>query len=360
MRADDFVNEADEESRKDKAMAAAMANIMKQKADIDARNAKVSDTQAYDINEPKYDVEDYKSLLARHDWYYDYSDDHSVWTRGSNERNTLYKYQEALDPDYKIWNEYAPEMFQRKVQEGYFMDRARKKAGMKPLPGAKNRAASRLPESVTTRTGAGNVTTVGGKEIARSTPKIGGAQTTQYADGSIKTVSNTTGPDGTNIRKTQVAGIGQKQGVTNAKISQGNTAVNLNFDGSSNKIDPKKATSAGMQYKVKADKIKTVGNMNAFEQDSSIADKINWGNKEKRKDPPKKKNGGNDGIVKKAMDTVKNIFTEEEFDEAAGEKDACYHKVKARYKVWPSAYASAALSKCRKVGADNWGNKSKK
>lgn len=43
--------------------------------------------------------------------------------------------------------------------------------------------------------------------------------------------------------------------------------------------------------------------------------------------------------------------------EAAGEKDSCYKKVKSRYKVWPSAYASGALSKCRKVGADNWGNK---
>ena len=41
-------------------------------------------------------------------------------------------------------------------------------------------------------------------------------------------------------------------------------------------------------------------------------------------------------------------------------KDACYSKVKARYSVWPSAYASGALSKCRKVGAANWGNKSKK
>ena len=41
-------------------------------------------------------------------------------------------------------------------------------------------------------------------------------------------------------------------------------------------------------------------------------------------------------------------------------KDACYHKVKSRYKVWPSAYASGALVKCRKVGAKNWGNKSKK
>ena len=48
-------------------------------------------------------------------------------------------------------------------------------------------------------------------------------------------------------------------------------------------------------------------------------------------------------------------ITEAEFDEAAGEKDACYHKVKSRYKVWPSAYASGALVKCRKVGAKNWG-----
>ena len=53
-------------------------------------------------------------------------------------------------------------------------------------------------------------------------------------------------------------------------------------------------------------------------------------------------------------------LTEQQFDEAAGEKDACYHKVKARYDVWPSAYASGALVKCRKVGAKNWGNKSKK
>ena len=41
-------------------------------------------------------------------------------------------------------------------------------------------------------------------------------------------------------------------------------------------------------------------------------------------------------------------------------KDACYHKVKRRYKVWPSAYASGALVKCRKAGAKNWGKKKKK
>jgi hypothetical protein len=43
----------------------------------------------------------------------------------------------------------------------------------------------------------------------------------------------------------------------------------------------------------------------------------------------------------------------------SGKKDACYHKVKSRYDVWPSAYASGALVKCRKVGAANWGNSKK-
>jgi len=50
-------------------------------------------------------------------------------------------------------------------------------------------------------------------------------------------------------------------------------------------------------------------------------------------------------------------YSQESIAEA---KDACYHKVKSRYKVWPSAYASGALVKCRKKGAKNWGNKSKK
>ena len=54
------------------------------------------------------------------------------------------------------------------------------------------------------------------------------------------------------------------------------------------------------------------------------------------------------------------VGDEIDIEEAAGEKDACYHKVKSRYKVWPSAYASGALVKCRKKGAANWGNSTKK
>jgi hypothetical protein len=40
----------------------------------------------------------------------------------------------------------------------------------------------------------------------------------------------------------------------------------------------------------------------------------------------------------------------------AEKKDACYHKVKASAKVWPSAYASGRLVQCRKKGAANYGN----
>ena len=61
----------------------------------------------------------------------------------------------------------------------------------------------------------------------------------------------------------------------------------------------------------------------------------------------------------KLEEMVGKRMTEAQFDEAAGKKDACYRKVKARYDVWPSAYASGALVKCRKVGAANWGNSKK-
>tara|TARA_B100002019_G_scaffold288516_1_gene302281 strand:+ start:18 stop:380 length:363 start_codon:yes stop_codon:yes gene_type:complete len=59
-------------------------------------------------------------------------------------------------------------------------------------------------------------------------------------------------------------------------------------------------------------------------------------------------------------DYVNKPITEEQFEKLAEKKDACYHKVKARYKVWPSAYASGALVQCRKKGAKNWGNSKKK
>ena len=78
-----------------------------------------------------------------------------------------------------------------------------------------------------------------------------------------------------------------------------------------------------------------------------------WGKKAKKKS--KKKNEelymDLEQIIDEELETI--------LDEKEGKKDACYHKVKSRYKVWPSAYASGALVKCRKVGAKNWGNSKK-
>ena len=70
-----------------------------------------------------------------------------------------------------------------------------------------------------------------------------------------------------------------------------------------------------------------------------------------------------DGSLKSLKDVdakLKEKGTKKEEVQMEGKKDACYHKVKSRYSVWPSAYASGALVKCRKVGAKNWGNKTKK
>ena len=72
----------------------------------------------------------------------------------------------------------------------------------------------------------------------------------------------------------------------------------------------------------------------------------------KELDGASKMHKGQSDRIKKHLNSKKDI--------TEGEKDACYHKVKSRYSVWPSAYASGALVKCRKVGAKNWGNKSKK
>ena len=62
---------------------------------------------------------------------------------------------------------------------------------------------------------------------------------------------------------------------------------------------------------------------------------------------------------KKMKENVSFAEAKDKKGKGSGTKDACYHKVKSRYSVWPSAYASGALVKCRKVGAANWGNSTK-
>jgi len=85
----------------------------------------------------------------------------------------------------------------------------------------------------------------------------------------------------------------------------------------------------------------------------------------RREDPGQQKKSGaskptnvkTDRKVKEDMDINE---AKDKKGKGSGSKDACYHKVKSRYSVWPSAYASGALVKCRKVGAANWGNSTKK
>ena len=66
-------------------------------------------------------------------------------------------------------------------------------------------------------------------------------------------------------------------------------------------------------------------------------------------------------MTKKDYENLPDKVDEIELSEKKkkAKRDKCYYKVKRRYKVWPSAYGSLALSACRKVGADVWGEKSK-
>ena len=56
----------------------------------------------------------YQQRLAAHDWFFEYSDDHSVWLSGRAELGQLQSMQRELDPDFAIWNQFAPSDYQRK------------------------------------------------------------------------------------------------------------------------------------------------------------------------------------------------------------------------------------------------------
>ena len=78
-------------------------------------------------------------------------------------------------------------------------------------------------------------------------------------------------------------------------------------------------------------------------------------NKAKGGKPPKKaKNVKTEMFLRERVIRFMNELNE------AAKRDKCYYKVKARYDVWPSAYGSLSLSKCRKVGAANWGKTTSK
>ena len=84
--------------------------------------------------------------------------------------------------------------------------------------------------------------------------------------------------------------------------------------------------------------------------------------RKKTADPNQQQKSGAAKPTYVPTDKPKTKMKEETFSEedkkgtGSGKKDACYHKVKASAKVWPSAYASGRLVQCRKKGAANYGN----
>ena len=98
----------------------------------------------------------------------------------------------------------------------------------------------------------------------------------------------------------------------------------------------------------------------------SKAERLSAARRKKKADPGQQQKSGaakptyvsTDPKKKMKKEEVEIIEAKDKKGKGSGTKDACYHKVKSRYSVWPSAYASGALVKCRKVGAANWGNKS--
>ena len=99
-----------------------------------------------------------------------------------------------------------------------------------------------------------------------------------------------------------------------------------------------------------------------YKNNPAFGDPSHHSNKKNRMEHHQKDADGNviphgDGTPSSKEDI---LLESDKKGKGSGTKDACYHKVKSRYSVWPSAYASGALVKCRKVGAKNWGNSSKK
>jgi len=79
---------------------------------------------------------------------------------------------------------------------------------------------------------------------------------------------------------------------------------------------------------------------------------------DKRREEHKARRGVK-GAKVPAYKTEEVVTEADKKGKGSGSKDACYHKVKASAKVWPSAYASGRLVQCRKKGAANYGNSKK-
>jgi len=53
------------------------------------------------------ELRNYYETLSVLDWYYDYSDDHSVWTRGNESYRAATNLRYESEQHYQMWNEFS-------------------------------------------------------------------------------------------------------------------------------------------------------------------------------------------------------------------------------------------------------------
>jgi hypothetical protein len=60
----------------------------------------------------------FKTLLEKHDWYYDFSDDHSVWMKGQSQKQELIRLSKELKCPFTF--EELFRAFKKLILENYF------------------------------------------------------------------------------------------------------------------------------------------------------------------------------------------------------------------------------------------------
>jgi hypothetical protein len=51
-------------------------------------------------------LEDYKEELKKHDWFYDFTEDHHVWKQGSDNHKKLIDVSKESEEHLKLFNEF--------------------------------------------------------------------------------------------------------------------------------------------------------------------------------------------------------------------------------------------------------------
>ena len=78
----------------------------KEKASVDAADKEKLANKIKYSDSPE--MEEYIKMLKSHDWTYDYSDDHSVWKRGSAEADAIRSLGDKVDPDRELYKKHSP------------------------------------------------------------------------------------------------------------------------------------------------------------------------------------------------------------------------------------------------------------